>query len=84
MIVTLWRRLPRLVRFMLAHAGMGIAVGWGLLLAMLRLNVMGLGGLIERSPDGTLATAMLAAFFAITFGSVGIGIAVINLPWREE
>jgi hypothetical protein len=79
-----WSRLPKLVRFMLAHAATGIAVGWGLMLAAIRFDVQGLGTLLSNSPDGGLATAILAAVFAVTFGSVGIGIGVMTLPWHDD
>lgn len=69
---------------MLVHAATGIAVGWTLMLAAIRLDIQGLGRLLESSPDGGLATAILAAAFAITFGSVGIGVGVMSLPWRRE
>lgn len=84
MIGRAWSRLPLLVRFMLSHAASGVAVGWAFLLAILWLDVSGLGTRLAASPDGGLATAVLAVLFAITFGAVGIGIAVINLPWDRR
>lgn len=84
MIRRLWHGLPPLVRFMIVHAATGAAVGWGLLLVLIRLDAIGLGALLANSPDGGLATALLAALFAITFGAVGIGLAVMTQPWRED
>lgn len=70
-------REPRsLISFLLRSMCDGIAVGWALLLAILWSDVGGVGSMIRASSIGEMAVAMLAVVFAITFGSVGMGIAV--------
>lgn len=76
-----WLSLPLLVRFMLTHAATGVAIGWALLLVAIRVDLGGLGSLLSSSPDGPLATILLLAVFAITFGAAAIGVAVMSLPW---
>lgn len=65
-----------LIRFLLRSMCDGIAVGWALLLAILWSDVGGVGTLAQNSPLGEMAVAMLAVVFAITFGSVGMGVAI--------
>lgn len=84
------RRVPRmasdgkskypLLKFLFRSMCDGIAVGWSLLLLVIWTDIGGIGTMIHASPMGELATAMLAAVFAITFGSVGMGIAVFTQP----
>ncbi len=76
--------MPPLVKFILGHIAVGIAAGWVLLGALLALDVAGLRGLIFHSPDGALAVAMLALFFAITFGSAASGAAIISLGRQDH
>jgi hypothetical protein len=84
MIGRTWRGMPPLFRFMALHLASGIGVGWALLAAILAADVSGLGSLVRSAPDGLLAVTVLAAFFAISFGAAGLGIAVINLPWEDD
>jgi len=71
--------MPRLVRMMLAHGAIGVALGAAFAALVLWLDVAGLGGLVARSPQGWLAASMLALFSGITFGGVQIGIAVMRM-----
>jgi hypothetical protein len=69
----------RLVRYVALGAGEGVFAGWAILMAVVKLDLMGLGGLIDRSADGALALVMLLGFFGITFGMVGIAWRVMVL-----
>ncbi len=69
-------RQRSLIQFLLRSMCDGIAVGWALLLAILWSDLGGIGSMVRASSVGEMAVAMLAAVFAITFGSVGMGIAV--------
>ncbi len=70
------QRLPRLIRFLLRNCLLGIAVGWGVLLALLLGDAFGLGSLVLTSPWRGTALFLLFAGFAITFGSLAMGTAV--------
>lgn len=67
---------PSLIRFLLVSMCEGIAVGWSLLLAILWMDIGKVGSMIDASSLGAMAVVMLAIVFAITFGSVGMGIAI--------
>lgn len=67
---------PSLIRFLLTSMCEGIAVGWSLLLLILWTDISGIGSMINASSLGGMAVVMLAVVFAITFGSVGMGIAI--------
>jgi hypothetical protein len=69
----------RLVRYVALGAGEGVFAGWAILMTVVKLDLMGLGGLIDRSADGALALVMLLGFFGITFGMVGIAWRVMVL-----
>ncbi|MEM7529780.1 MAG: hypothetical protein AAF416_19275 [Pseudomonadota bacterium] len=74
----------RLLRFVATGAADGIAAGWILLIAMVELNFQGVGSLVKGAEDGALALLMLAFFFGITFGMVGIAWRVMVLLPDDE
>lgn len=69
----------RLVKYVALGAGEGIFAGWVILMLVVKLDLLGLGGLIDRSADGALALVMLLGVFGITFGMVGIAWRVMVL-----
>ncbi len=69
--------MPILLRFLLVHAAVGIGAGWVVLAGFIATNVFGLRALIFTSPDGGVALALLLLFFALTFGSAGMGIGIM-------
>lgn len=75
--------MPRMLRFLLTHAVIGIGVGWVCLGALIAINGFGLRDLIAASPDGGLALALLAFLFALTFGSVGMGFGVMGQAFDD-
>lgn len=75
----------RLVRFLVRNALVGIATGWSLLAALLWGEAFGLRRLVFGGDHAAIALAMLAAGFAITFGSAAMGTAVFLLrPGQPE
>ncbi|MEM9726893.1 MAG: hypothetical protein AAF909_15770 [Pseudomonadota bacterium] len=66
-----------MLRFLGFHAITGVLAGWALLAILLLYDVAGLGGLIWNSNVPAMALAMLAAVFAITFGSAGVATGVL-------
>ena len=74
----------KLVRFLLRHVANGVAGGWTFMLALIWLDVGGIGGLIRGSDQRELVTAMMAGAFGVTFGLVGLvyGVLVV-LPGEE-
>ncbi len=77
MIVSTWKKLPRLVRFMLRHAALGILAGWLLLAGLLWADVGGLYTLIAHSRFGHVALFLLMGGFAVTFGAAAVSSAVL-------
>lgn len=68
-----------LVRFLAAHLAVGIGAGWTVLGLLLSIDVAGLRSLIANSGDTVVAVAMLAIFFALTFGSLAMGTGIMSL-----
>ncbi|MEM0944615.1 MAG: hypothetical protein AAGI70_11785 [Pseudomonadota bacterium] len=75
---------PNLLVYVALGVMEGVLAGLVLLLAMLLLDTLGLASLIERSADGPLALRLLAGFFAITFGMLGLAWRVMVLLPDEE
>ncbi len=69
--------MPVLVRFLVAHALIGITLAAVFVGAMVVLDVARLGTLVSTSPDGMLAIALLTAGLGVTFGSVQMGFAIM-------
>ena len=69
-----------MLRFLLTHLVVGVCAGWLTLAAFVALDIANLRTLIFGSPDGVVALVMLAFFFALTFGSLGMGFGVMSQP----
>ena len=77
------RSIPPFLRWLFWHMVIGVAAGWTALAAILARDVWGVRTLIAGTSEGVIALVMLAIFFAITFGSAGMGFAVMLRP-REK
>ncbi|MBK1622384.1 hypothetical protein [Afifella marina] len=60
--------MPHLFRFLFVHVALGALVGWLFLAILLGFDTGGLWTLISHSSTPLLPLALLAAFFALTFG----------------
>lgn len=67
----------RLIRFLAVHAVVGVAIAVVTVALILFGDVGGLRGLIMRSDAGGLALGVMLAFFAITFASVQMSVALM-------
>ncbi|MGQ3671899.1 hypothetical protein ACT6QG_05825 [Xanthobacter sp. TB0136] len=76
--------MPALVRFLVTHALIGIALAAAFVGVLVALDVARLGTLVSTSPDGILAVALLTAGLAVTFGSVQMGFAVMLMNGRDD
>jgi len=76
--------MPELVRFLVRHALIGIAVAAASVAALLTFDVARLGTLVWQSPSGIVAVIALTCGLAITFGSVQMGFAVMLLRTSED
>lgn len=70
-----WRRLPFLVRFMLAHALVGFGLSALVVGALLWWDLGGLGTLLARAGGHPWPTLLLWFFLGLTLGSVQMGVA---------
>lgn len=76
-------RVPH-IRFLLAHALGGVAVGLGATALLVWLDVGRLGTLAAASPDGLIAIALLGFGFSVTFGSAAIGAAIMGQAGKDK
>jgi len=74
----------RLAKFVALHAATGIVAGWACLLALLWLDIGGLGGLVERAERSEMATVLLAIGFGTSFGFIGIAWGVLAVLPHEK
>jgi len=72
------------IAFLLKHCLAGVLAGW-LVVALLMITDVGrLGTLILAAEQPWLPLGMLLAAFAITFGSVAMGAAIMSLGHPER
>lgn len=76
-----WIALPKLIRFLLTHFADGAALGGLIFLALLWLDIAGIGSLLDGE-DSSLLTVLLLGQFCIFFGTVTASIAVLCLKER--
>ncbi len=74
-----WQTLPRLIRFLLVNCAIGITGGWTLLAAIIVTDTARLRTLIWNEASPEVPIILLAAGFAITFGSAAMGAAVMAM-----
>lgn len=72
-------QIPKLLRFMALHTAGGILAGWVVLLLLLKMDTFGINTLIRNSDFQVTALVMLFVMFAVTFGAVGVMIAVLTM-----
>jgi hypothetical protein len=79
-----WREVPRLLRLLAINCAIGVCAGWTLLATLILTDTAGLATLIRASDSPFVPVAMLAAGFAVTFGSAAMGVAVMQLRNGDE
>ena len=70
---------PSLVRFLVVHCVAGMIAGWTMVGGLLWWDVARLGGLVMTSDLFPVPLLMLLAAFAITFGALATGSAIMGL-----
>lgn len=70
----------QLLIFLGRNCALGILAGWLLLAGLIRSNVASLGDLIFGNGLELTALVLVAAGFAVTFGSLAMGTAIFLLP----
>jgi hypothetical protein len=73
-------RIPKLLRFLAAHALIGAAAGTVAGVALIATNTAGLYDLMAASNTMAIASFMLVSSFALTFAGASVGTAVMLLP----
>lgn len=78
-----WRQLPRLIRFMIDNFLDGAVMGCIFGLVLIRLDTGGLGTLLEGYKTAG-PTALFLGQGALTFGTLGMAVAVMNLGADDD
>lgn len=73
-----WQAMPRLIRFMIQHFADGAVMGCLFGLLLIRLDVAGLGTLLEASQTAG-PTALFLAQAAWSFGTLFIAVGIVSL-----
>jgi hypothetical protein len=73
-----------LVRLVLVNAIAGSVMGVIFAAALVLVDAQGIGTLIRSSDSGVLAFLLLAGGFAVTFGSLTAGTAVMLMAGRDS
>lgn len=77
---TAFDRLPKLVRFLLVHCGIGLAVGVIFTSLVIQLNTAGIKDMLAASSEPYIPMFLLYASTALSFASLNMGVAVMTLP----
>lgn len=78
-----WSQLPRLIRFMIDSFMDGAVMGCIFGLVLIRLDTAGLGRLLEGY-ESAGPTALFLAQGALTFGTLGMAVAIMTLGDESE
>jgi hypothetical protein len=77
-------KAPPLVRLLVRNAAFGFAVAGAFIGSLLVFDIGGLGTLVAEQRDGPLAAFVLTFATGLTFGSVQMGIAIMQLAEKDE
>lgn len=76
--------MPKLIRFVLINAAIGIAFGWLLAAMLVHFNVGHLGDLFAHTEHKAAAIALLGLTFGTTFGFAYLATAVMLMPTGKD
>lgn len=76
--------IPMLLFFLAAHCGIGVALGVAFAALLVLFNIAGLKDLLADSSEPAIPLLMLNILFALTFGSLKMGIAIMTLPYDDR
>ncbi len=76
--------MPNLFKLLARNLALGIIAGWITLAALIGTNTGGLFDVVFGSANPFLPLALLAFGFALTFGSLSMGAAIMMLPYGED
>ncbi|MCB1522180.1 MAG: hypothetical protein KDJ37_16640 [Hyphomicrobiaceae bacterium] len=74
----------RLLTFLALHTALGAALGIAFAAVLVLANVAGIKDLLQSSSEPVVPMILFFASFALTFGSIVVGIAVMSLPLETE
>lgn len=75
--------MPRLFRLLIWNGLFGFALGVGIAMVLIAINVAGLGDLLAASDSRMTGTILLTAGFGFTFASLAMGSAIMSIG-RDE
>jgi len=81
--IAVWRRLPKLVRFLFAHGALGFVLGAVFVAAPLAFDTQDAGTLLLTAAGHWWPVVVLWFFTGLTFGAVQIGVATMLLARHE-
>jgi membrane glycosyltransferase len=76
--------MPFLVRFLIHHALVGLAIAIAAVGLIMWSDISGLGTLIRNAEQSLLAIVLLTVMMGLTFSSLQMGFAVMLLPGDKE
>lgn len=76
--------MPKLIRFLLIHTALGVAVGWLIAAAVVWFNLNGFGDLVLGSSSRGAAIFILMVSFGSTFGFAAVATGVMLMPTDKD
>ncbi|PWV99276.1 hypothetical protein DFR52_104570 [Hoeflea marina] len=76
--------MPKLIRFLLLHTGLGVAVGWLIAAGLVWFNINGFGDLVLGSSSRVAAVFILMVSFGSTFGFAAVATGVMLMPTDKD
>jgi len=79
-----WRSLDRVVRMMIYHWALGMALGAAMAAGLLAFDFLGMRSLLWRSNVALAGTIAFVAMFALTFGGVVAATAAMRAGQDDD
>ncbi|MEM0898658.1 MAG: hypothetical protein AAGI92_01750 [Pseudomonadota bacterium] len=79
-----WQQLPKLIRFVVSNAVIGLALGWFIVFCTIYFDFGRMGTLFANSDHQSAVIALLMISFGSTFSAAYVATAVILIPRDED
>ena len=79
-----WRALPKLIRFVIVNSLIGMVIGWLIAAGLVWFNIGGFGDRFDNAQNKLAVIFLLAGSFGVTFGFAFLTTSVLLLPTGKD
>lgn len=83
-LLSRWRSLPKLIRFVVINSLIGMVIGWLIAAGLVWFNIGGFGDRFDHADNKSAVIFLLAGSFGATFAFAFLTTSVLLLPTDKD